>query len=332
MNILVVMDGPETVNAQTDTSFALMVAAQAHGHSVWHCQAGDLELADGRVWARAARASADESATPPLQLAPVERLDLGPAGPTGVGLASPPEAGLGAVDAVLIRTDPPFESTYLHLTLVVEHVVHHTLVVNSPRGLREANEKLFALRFPTVIPPTIVSSDAATLSAFAEAHGAAVLKPIDGHGGRGVMALRPGDSNGPSIIDTLTDRGRRPVMAQRFLPEVSEGDKRILLLDGEPLGAILRLPTESDFRANICVGGTTVATDLDDADRRIIEAMAPELRALGLTFVGLDVVGGHLTEVNVTSPTGIRQLASLTGTDPAARVIEWIEHQVTSQG
>lgn len=312
LNIVVVMDGPETVNAETDTSFGLMLAAEERGHVVWHCGAGDIEFVDGRVWARASAAHTDPSSgTTPLQLGDIKRLDL------------------AQVDAVLIRTDPPFDSAYLHLTLLLDLVADDTLVINSPRGLRDANEKLFALRFPSVIPPTIVSADAGVLVEFAQAQGGAVLKPIDGHGGRGVMALRPGDANGPSIIDTLTDRGRTPVMAQRFLDNVTAGDKRILLLDGEPLGAILRLPTDADFRANICVGGQTVATNLDDADRRIIAAVTPELQAHGLHFVGLDVVDGHLTEVNVTSPTGIRQLAQLTDTRPDITVITWIEDHIT---
>lgn len=309
MDIVVVMDGPETVDPAGDTSFALMLSAQERGHAIWHCGAADVELADGTVWAVASPATADPAATPALRLDAPQRIDL------------------GDVDAVLIRPDPPFDSAYLHLTLLLDHVVGRTLVVNSPRGLRDANEKLYACRFPDVIPPTIVSADPERLLAFARSQGAAVLKPIAGHGGRGVMALRPGDDNAPSIIDTLTARGTVAVMAQRFLENVSAGDKRILLLDGEPLGAILRLPTSDDFRANICVGGSTVACELDDADRRIVEAIAPSLRADGLVFVGLDVVDGHLTEVNVTSPTGIRQLADLTGRDPAREVIEWLERR-----
>jgi glutathione synthase len=311
MDIVVIMDGPETVNPDSDTSFALMLAAQERDHAVWHCSSVDVELIDGRVQARARRATAAEKAMPPLQLGPPQRLDL------------------TYVDAVLIRTDPPFNSAYLHLTLLLDHLVGQTLVVNSPRGLRDANEKLYACRFPSVIPPTIVTADSQELLAFSRTHGAAVLKPIAGHGGRGVMALRPDDDNAPSIIDTLTNRGQSPVMAQRFLEAVTAGDKRILLLDGEPLGAILRLPTEVDFRANICVGGRTVATELDDADRRIIETVAPSLRSDGLAFVGLDVIDGHLTEVNVTSPTGIRQLARLNNARPDIEVIQWLERQMS---
>jgi glutathione synthase len=310
VDIVVIMDGAETVNPETDTSFALIAAAQERGHAVWHSGAGDVELLDSTVWARARPAVASDDAACPLELGPLRRLDL------------------AQVDAVLIRTDPPFDSAYLHLTLLLDHLTDQTLVVNAPRGLRDANEKLYACRFPEITPPTIVTADPARLTEFAQANGAAVLKPIAGHGGRGVMSIRPDDQNAASIIDTLTERGRVPVVAQRFLENVAAGDKRILLLDGEPLGAILRIPTAADFRANICVGGSTVASEIDDADRRIIDAIAPSLRVDGLVFVGLDVVDGYLTEVNVTSPTGIRQLADLTGTRPDIDVIRWLERRV----
>lgn len=311
MDIVVIMDDPETVVPETDTSFGLILAAQGRDHSLWRCDAAAVELLDGRVWAQACAMTADESATPPLRLGPRVRLDL------------------TQVDAVLIRTDPPFDSAYLHLTLILDHLVGETLVVNAPQGLRDANEKLYACRFPTVTPATIVTADMETLLDFSRTHGAAVLKPLAGHGGRGVMVVRPNDDNAPSIIDTLTNRGETPVMAQRFLENVAAGDKRILLLDGEPLGAILRLPTQADFRANICVGGETVAAEIDEADRRIIDAVAPTLRSDGLMFVGLDVVDGHLTEVNVTSPTGIRQLAKFDKTQPESKVIQWLERQLS---
>lgn len=310
MDIVVIMDGPESVNPETDTSFGIILAAQERGHQTWHCDPAAIELAEGRVWARVRPAIADERAVPPLQLGPAQRLDL------------------GGVDAVLVRTDPPFDLAYLHLTLMLDHLAGHTLVVNAPRGLRDANEKLYAMRFPDVTPTTVVTADSDRLTAFAAAHDGAVIKPIEGHGGRGVMVLRPGDDNAPSIIDTMTSRGTVPVMAQQFLPGVSKGDKRILLLDGEPLGAILRLPTAQDFRANICVGGSVAAVELDDADRHIVDRIAPSLRADGLVFVGIDVIDGHLSEVNVTSPTGLRQLGALSGTRPDLRVIDWLE-QVT---
>ena len=311
MYVVVIMDGPETVDPDTDTSFAMMLAAQERDHVVWHCGAADVSIVDGSVHATARPATIDESSHTPLQLAEAVDLDL------------------SEVDAVLIRTDPPFDVAYLRLTLILDSLDGTTLVVNSPRGLRDANEKLYALRFPEVTPPTIVTADSSRLIAFASEHGGAVVKPIEGHGGRGVLALMPGDRNAPSIIDTVTHRGRVPVVAQRFLPGIVKGDKRILLLDGEPLGGVLRLPTETDFRANICVGGSVEAVDLDDADHRIIDALAPTLRADGLFFVGIDVIDGLLSEVNVTSPTGLRQLGALSGTRPDLDVITWLEKQAT---
>lgn len=312
MDIVVVMDGPETVDPASDTSFGLMLAAQERDHGVWHCTAADIELVDGHPRARARRAHCDERANEPVQLDDVDDLDL------------------TAVDALLVRTDPPFDVAYLHLTLLLDHLVGQTLVVNAPRGLRDANEKLYAHRFGDLVPATVVTADAGRIVDFTRSHGIAVAKPIAGHGGRGVMALRADDSNLPSIIDTLTARGRTPVLVQRFLDVAATGDKRILLLDGEPLGAILRFPTDDDFRANICVGGRVEAAELDDDDRRIIDRLRPALREDGLYFVGIDVIDGHLSEANVTSPTGLRQLGALTGGRPDLDVIRWLERAVTA--
>mgnify|MGYP001823728618 FL=1 len=307
VDVVVIMNGPETVDADTDTSFGLILAASERGHRVFHCEVADVELADGRVWTRARPALADETADPVLSLGAALMLDL------------------GAVDVVLVRTDPPFDLAYLHLTLLLDHLAGTTLVVNAPGGLRDANEKLYATRFPDLIPPTIVTADIDHILTFSRDQGAAVIKPIDGHGGRGVMVVRAGDHNAPSIVDTLTRRGTVAVLAQRFLEGIAAGDKRILLLDGELLGGVLRLPTDEDFRANICVGGTVTTAEIDDADRRIVARIAPSLRGDGLSFVGIDVIDGYLSEVNVTSPTGLRQLGQLSGTRPDLEVIAWLE-------
>lgn len=303
-DIVVVMDGPETVNPLTDTSFGLIAAASERGHRCWHCGAADLSVVDGAVIARARRADPNSGAADPL------------------GLGTPTDLALGDVDIVLIRPDPPFDDRYVHLTLMLELVVDDTLVVNSPAGIRSANEKLYALRFAAVTPPTIVTADRERLLSFAAEQGAAVVKPIDGHGGRSVLVVRPGDENANSILDTVTARGAKPVVAQRYLPGVRNGDKRILLFDGEPLGAILRRPAGADFRANICVGGEVDVADLDAADDRIIAALGPALRADGLVFVGIDVIDGLLIEVNVTSPTGLRQLCDLSGVRHDLAVID----------
>jgi glutathione synthase len=311
MQFVVVMDPVNTVRWQGDTSFALMLAAQTRGHRVFHCLAGDISLENGHVFALVRPATMRDETDAPIVLGDPVHMDL------------------GSVDAVLIRPDPPFDSQYLTLTLILEFLRGTTLVVNDPRGLREANEKLYACRFPELMPPTIVTSDRARLRAFAEEHNGAVLKPIDGHAGIGVLSLTPNDRNQQSILDQMTDRGRRQVMAQQFLDGVYQGDRRILLLNGEPLGAILRTPSGGDFRANIGVGGTVQLVELDHMDLHIIETLAPSLRSDGLFFVGIDVIAGRLSEVNVTSPTGIRQIARLSGTRPEERVIDWIEQAVS---
>jgi len=307
----VIMDGPDTVVGDTDTSFGLMLAAEERDHRLWHCQPSAVSLIDGLVRATASPALLDEGSETPLHL------------------GEPVDLDLTAVDAVLVRVDPPFDVAYLHLTLVLDALADTTLVVNAPRGLRDANEKLYATRFPDLTPPTVVTAAADRLLDFAGEHGGAVVKPIDGHGGRGVLIVRPDDPNAPSIIDTLTERGRVPIMAQQFLDGIRDGDKRVLLLDGEPLGAILRRPTEEDFRANVCVGGSVEAAELDDDDRRIIDRLAPALRADGLAFVGIDVISGQLSEINVTSPTGLRQLTRLSDRRPDLDVISWIERSVS---
>lgn len=312
MDIVVVMDPVTKVKWYGDTSFALMLSAQERGHRVFHCSMGDVSLVENHVWATARLATMTDEVSPPIKL------------------GDPIELDLEAVDAIFIRTDPPFEGRYLTMTLVLEHLRGHTLVVNDPRGLREANEKLYACRFPDLMPPTVVTANREHLLAFARRHEGAVLKPINGHGGRGVVTLQPGDRNERAIVDQMTDRGRRLVMAQKFLEEVYHGDERILLLDGEPLGVLLRTPTPGDFRANIGVGGTVTLVEMTDAHRSIAAAMAPKLRSDGLWFVGIDVIGGCLSEVNVTSPTGMRHLGRLTGTRPDHTVIEWVENRVAN--
>ncbi|MGW0827380.1 glutathione synthase [Streptomyces sp. NPDC002845] len=302
--LVFVMDPVEALSPEHDTSLALMRAARQRGHQVWHCPPSGLSLRDGRVRARARAA------------------DFTP----GLSLGVPEDLGLHKADAVLIRTDPPFDAGYLATTLLLEHLRGDTLLVNDPRGLREANEKLYACRFPDLMPATLVTAEPAQLLAFAgqQRHGA-VFKPLFGHGGRGVLRLDPGDGNARAIAETMTERGRVAVMAQEFLPEVAEGDKRILLLDGHPLGAVLRRPPAGDFRANLALGGDARATGLDADDLRIVERIAPALRADGLYLTGIDVIGGRLSEVNVTSPTGLVQLKALTGARHDLTVIDWLE-------
>jgi len=311
VHIVVIMDPPETVLEDQDTSFALMLEAQARGHRVDHCQQRALYLEHGRLHARVRRAQMERGRSRPIMLGELEDVCLHDA------------------DAVLVRTDPPFDSDYLWTTLLLDRVKADTLVLNDPHGLRQANEKLYALYFPELMPETLVGADKAQIRAFVErVGGRAVLKPLDGAGGEGVMALTTGDMNLNAIIEATTRNGRRLAMAQEFLPAVRIGDKRILLLDGQPLGAILRVPKQDDMRSNIHVGGSVVQAALDADDRRIIATLAPRLRQDGLHFVGLDVIGGKLTEVNVTSPTGIQQMTRLDGRNYSEQVIAWIEARV----
>ena len=238
------------------------------------------------------------------------------------------EVRVADVEAVFIRKDPPFDQAYLYATLMLERVRGRTVIVNDPRGLRDANEKLYAMHFEKHTPKTMVASDRERILAFVrEVGGRAVIKPLDGAGGSGVLMLSEGDGNARSIVDMLTGEGARIAMVQEFLPAVRKGDKRVLLLDGEPLGAINRVPRADDIRSNIHVGGSVEPCELEPAELAIVADIAPRLRADGLYFVGLDMIGGRLTEVNVTSPTGIQELSRHKGRDVAADVIAWVERR-----
>ena len=307
MRILFVMDPLERMTPDKDSTFAFMRAAAALGHESLHCLPHDLTLRGGRCHAHVRVATV--SPTAPYH---------------AYGARS--FIAVDEVDAVMIRKDPPFDTAYLLMTLCLEHARGKTLIVNDPRALREANEKIYALHFSKWMTPTIVSSNRDEIRAFVdEVGGKAVIKPLDGAGGVGVMALASGDKNTRAIVDVVTHEGTRLAMTQAFIPKVTEGDKRVLLLDGEPLGAILRVPGADDFRANIHVGGAVRKTDLSPRERDIVADLAPKLRQDGLIFVGLDIVGEHLTEVNVTSPTGIQELGRFDGTKPEETVIRWLE-------
>lgn len=316
MRIVMVMDPPEQLDPRGDSSLALLRCAQGRGHEIAWCSGIDISLADGRVGAMAR---------------PVEVTE-GPGGAIRCVSDQARYIDLSRVDLVVVRTDPPFDLAYVRLTWLLDGLRGLTLVVNDPQGLRGANEKLWSYRFPDLIPPTLITADGEALLRFAEQHAGAVLKPIEGHAGRGVHALLPGDPNARTIVDSLTARGQRHVLAQRFLHEVWSGDRRILLLDGEPLGAIDRVPSGGDFRANLGVGGRARAAELDADDLRVVARIGPALRDEGLSFVGIDVIGGWLSEVNVTSPTGLRQLASLTGTEPELLILKAWERAARACG
>ncbi|MGA1285168.1 MAG: glutathione synthase, partial [Prochlorothrix sp.] len=236
------------------------------------------------------------------------------------------DLSLGAMDAVFMRKDPPVTIPYLYATYVLDAVdPEQTLVLNAPQGLRSANEKMYALQFAEVIPETIVSSQKASIIEFVNQQGRAVLKPLGGKAGEGILFLEPDDRNLNSLIEISTHQGQVPVMVQTYLPEAKAGDKRIIVLHGEPIGAVNRVPTGKEFRGNMAVGGRVEAAPLTERDREICAAVAPALRRDGLYFVGLDVIGGYLTEVNVTSPTGIREIDRLDGVRLGDQVIAWLE-------
>jgi glutathione synthase len=243
------------------------------------------------------------------------------------------EVPLGVLDVLWMRKDPPVDVAFLHATQLVEATGGRApLYVNSPAGLRNANEKLWALNFPELTPETLISRDLAQLRTFIDdTPDGAIVKPVDGYGGQGVVLLRRGDRNAPSVLEMLTARGRDWVVAQAYVPAAREGDKRLLLLDGEPLGAINRIPLETENRANMAVGGQPVKSELTRRDREICARLAPALRREGLVFVGIDVIGDLLIEVNVTSPTGLAELARLDGGDPAGRILAHVERLVADR-
>lgn len=302
------MDPMERVLPDKDTTFAFQRAAQKRGHESLHCLPRDVFVSDGDVWAR---------------VRPVRVNDTAPF--FSYGQAS--DVRLAEVECVAIRKDPPFDAEYLYVTLMLEKLRGRVLVINDPQGLRNANEKLYTLHFARHMPRTLVASDRARIHAFVAEMGTAVVKPLDGAGGAGVMVVSKTDRNTRSIVDAITREGAIHAMVQEFLPAVREGDKRVLVLDGAVLGAINRVAREDDVRSNIHAGGRVEPCKVTDVERAVVADLQPRLAADGLVFVGLDFIGGKLTEVNVTSPTGIQELSRHLGQDMAAPVIAWIERR-----
>ncbi len=310
MRFLYVMDPVERVIFDKDTTFAFQRAAQRLGHVGLHCEPRDVYVEDGDVWARARE---------------VRVSDVAP----HFAMGEPRDVRLADLQCVFIRKDPPFDAQYLYLTLILENLRGRTLVVNDPRGLRDANEKLYTLHFAAHMPRTLVTSDRDRIHRFIAKVGVGVVKPLDGAGGSGVMVVSKADRNSRSIVDYITQEGTRLAMVQEYLEAVRAGDKRVLLLDGEVLGGINRVAREDDVRSNIHVGGRVEPCEVTAEERAVVSDMAPRLAADGLVFVGLDFIGGKLTEVNVTSPTGIQELSRHLGRDVAERVIGWVENRVS---
>lgn len=309
LNVVVVMDPIGAINIAKDSTFAMLLEAQRRGHSLLYVQPGSLGMVHGEAHARLAplRVRDDRSGW----------FELG----------SPSHRALRPGDLVLMRKDPPVDADFIHDTQILSMAQRQgARVVNDPRGLRDMNEKLAALEFPQCCPPTVVSREAVALKAFVAEHGDAVLKPLDGMGGRSIFRARAGDANLNVILETLTQGGRHLAMAQRYLPEIVDGDKRILLVDGEPVDYCLaRIPQGDEFRGNLAAGGRGEGRALGERDRWIAAQVGPELKRRGMRFVGLDVIGDWLTEVNVTSPTCIRELDAQFGLNIAGMLFDAIE-------
>ncbi|TXM74893.1 glutathione synthase [Methylobacterium sp. WL69] len=312
LTVAVQMDSIRAIRIAGDTTFALLLEAQARGHRLLHYTPDRLSLQNGRVTARVEALTVQDVEGAHATLGAPERLDLSQA------------------DVVLMRQDPPFDMAYITATHMLERLPASTLVVNNPAEVRNAPEKLFVLDFPTLMPPTLITRDKAEIEAFRAEHGAIVMKPLHGHGGAAVFRVLPEDANFGSMFDLFSVTFREQWVVQRFLPRITEGDKRIILVDGEPLGAINRVPALNDIRSNMVRGGAAAASDLTPREREICATIGPELRRRGLILVGIDVIDGNLTEINVTSPTGIRAIKRLGGPDLAVSVWDAIEARVST--
>ncbi|MEH2446468.1 MAG: glutathione synthase [Nostoc sp.] len=323
MKLAFIIDPIHQLDPCHDTSVALIEAAQILGHEVWVTQGNLLSVVDSKAWAILQRVE-----VMPVQLVEGRWIAANP----WYKLSDSFFTSLETMDTVFIRTDPPVNDSYLYATYILDYIDQNkTLVINSPGGIRGANEKMYALQFTKAIPETIVSADKQFIRQFVEAKKAAVLKPLGNKAGEGILFLQSGDRNFNSIVELSTFQGRVPVMVQTYLPEAKEGDKRIILLNGEPIGALNRLSSGTDFRNNMATGGTVAQTEITPREDEICTQVADRLRQDGLIFVGIDVIGGYLTEVNVTSPTGIREIDRLDGTHLGHQVIQWIEQTIKSK-
>lgn len=295
-DVLVLMDPIERIDIRADSTFVMLVEAQARGHRIYYAHPKDLYLQGDSPGVRARS----------LEVEPVEGAHY--------RLGDARTIELSAFGAILMRKDPPFDTDYLLATLVLDRVDRRRVVLfNAPRALRDLNEKMSALRWSHLMPPTLITADHERIRAFIGEHGACVIKPLLDAGGHGILRLERNDKNTRSALDLLTHQGRTMIEVQAYVAAVEQGDKRILLVDGDAAGAINRVPSPSDLAANMHVGGRAEATELTERDQEICRTLGPELEALGLIFVGLDVIGGYLTEINITSPTGLQEYTRFTG-------------------
>lgn len=314
LRIVFIMDPMDRIAVNGDSTFALMLEAQARGHRIEYATPDSLELDGAQPLITAQSAEVRRVAGDHYTLSPAERIDL------------------NEVDAVFMRKDPPIDWEYIVSTYVLDFIDRSRVsLVNDPQALRDCNEKLFASRFPHLMPRTIVARSTARLRAFIDEVGDVVVKPLFGAGGAGVVRLTKGDKNTGSILDMLTGEGHRAITAQAYLPAVTDGDRRVILIGGAAIGVINRRPADDDLRSNMHVGGKAEPAKLSARDREICEAIGPELVRRGLPFVGIDVIGGNLTEINVTSPTGFQELDRFDGGNSAGLLIDWVENDVINK-
>jgi glutathione synthase len=305
--VAIQMDPIESVDINADSTFAMALEAQKRGHRLWHYLPQHLSFKDGVVTARARSLTVQRDQGNHYQLGDWQTLNL------------------RQVDVVLMRQDPPFDMAYITATHILDHIHPHTLVVNNPSEVRNAPEKLFVTHFDGLLPPTLITSDVQQIKAFREEYQDIIVKPLFGNGGAGVFHIKPGDENLNSLLELFSQQSREPLIVQRYLPEVRQGDKRIILIDGEPAGAINRVPAAGEARSNMHVGGRPEASALTDREREICALIGPELKKRGLLFVGIDVIGDYLTEINVTSPTCIRELDQQFDLDIGMQLMDCID-------
>ncbi|HWW65025.1 MAG TPA: glutathione synthase [Sphingomonadaceae bacterium] len=315
LTVAVQMDPLESINIAGDSTFAIMLAGQARGHRMFHYEAGDLSYRDGRVTAPARAVTVQRVAGDHHRFGEARTLDLAE-----------------DVDVVLMRQDPPFDLAYITATHLLERIQPHTLVVNDPAAVRNAPEKLFVLDYAEFMPPTLITRRLEDARAFHAEHGEVVVKPLYGNAGSAVFHVGRNDANLAALTELFGQVWREPFMVQAFLPSVAQGDKRIVLVDGKPAGAVNRLPKKGEIRSNLAVGGSGAATTLTAREEEICAKLGPELARRGLLFVGIDVIGGYLTEINVTSPTGIVSIDAFNGTDTPALIWDAIEAKIATRG
>jgi glutathione synthase len=307
LKVAVQMDPIARINIRGDSTFALLLEAQKRGHALSYYTPDKLSQSGRDV------------------VAPVQALNVRDEVGNHFTLGEAKREDLSTFDVVLLRQDPPFDLAYITSTHLLERIHPKTLVVNNPASVRNAPEKLFVMDFPQLMPPTLISRDLDEINAFRQQHGAVVMKPLHGHGGAAVFRVMPQDMNFGSLFDMFSVTFKEPWVIQRFLPEVKHGDKRIIMVDGEFAGAVNRVPAADDLRSNMVRGGAAQATELSQREHEICATVGPALRERGLLFVGLDVIDGNLTEINVTSPTGIRAITRLGGPDIAVKIWDAIE-------